>query len=98
MTTIPESVRPDWADHEGPIILTTVDAAGMPNAIYATCVKEYGEGTVVVADNYFKKTHANIQSGSRASLLFITKAGKSYQLNGHIEYHTSGPVFDEMKS
>jgi len=29
--------------------------------------------------------------------LFITKAGKSYQLKGRIEYHTSGPVFDAMK-
>lgn len=98
MITIPESVRTAWADHEGPIVLTTVDAAGAPNAIYATCVKEYDSETVVVADNYFKKTRANILAGSRGSLLFITKAGKSYQLKGRIEYHTSGPVFEDMKS
>ncbi len=97
MITIPESVRTAWDDHEGPIVLTSVDAAGVPNAIYATCVQEYGDNTVVVADNYFKKTRANILAGSRGSLLFLTKAGKSFQLKGHIEYHTSGPVFTAMK-
>lgn len=98
MTQIPESVHAAWADREGPIVLATVDAAGVPNAIYATCVSEYDNETIVVADNYFNKTRANIKSSSPGALLFITKAGKSYQLKGRIEYHTSGSVYDAMKS
>ncbi len=98
MINIPESVLTAWADREGPIVLTTVDAAGVPNAIYASSVSLHGENTVLVADNYFKKTRANILAGSRASVLFITKERKAYQLKGHLEYHTSGPVFDTMKS
>ncbi len=98
MIAIPDSVRAAWVDHDGPVVLTTVDSAGIPNSIYATCVREYDSGTIVVADNYFKKTRANILAGSRGALLFITKAGKSYQLKGRIEYHTSGPIFDVMKS
>ena len=53
-------------------MLTTVDGAGVPNAIYATCVSRFDEETLVVADNYFNKTRKNILSGSKGSLLFIT--------------------------
>jgi predicted pyridoxine 5'-phosphate oxidase superfamily flavin-nucleotide-binding protein len=52
---------------------------------------------LVVADNFFNKTQTNILSGSKGSLLFITKEGKSYQVKGHIEYHTEGELFDDMK-
>ncbi len=97
MTALPEIVTQAWEQHEGPIVLTTVDRAGNPNAIYATCVRKISEDTLVVVDNFFNKTRANILAGSKAALLFITKEGKSYQVKGHIEYHTAGPVFDEMK-
>ena len=97
MPALPEAVSKAWENREGPIVLTTVDAEGNPNAIYATCVSKYSEDTLVVADNFFNKTRANILAGSKASLLFITKEGKSYQVIGKIEYHTEGVVFDNMK-
>lgn len=97
MKKLPEVVRTAWADREGPIVLATVDTAGVPNAIYASSVGAYGDDLVVVADNYFNKTRANIASGSPGALLFITKDRKSYQLKGRFEYHTSGPIFEAMK-
>jgi hypothetical protein len=97
MKNLPESIRTAWANRDGPIVLATVDAAGIPNAIYATCAQMQEEDAVVVADNYFHKTRANIAAGSKGSLLFITKEGKSYQLKGRFEYHTSGAIFDAMK-
>ncbi len=97
MITIPESVRTAWADREGPAVFTTVAPSGQPNAIYVGSVRLLEDATVVVADNYFKKTRANILAGSRGSLLFLTKEGKSYQLKGRIEYLTTGPLFAAMK-
>ena len=97
MAALPEAVSKAWENREGAIVLTTVDAEGNPNAIYATCVRRFNEDTLVVADNFFNKTRANILSGSKGSLLFITKEGKSYQVKGHIEYHTEGAVFEDMK-
>ncbi len=97
MTQLPDIVSQAWEQREGPIVLTTVDREGTPNAIYATCVSKFGEDTLVVADNFFNKTRANILAGSKASLLFVTKEGKSYQVKGRLEYHTEGPVFDAMK-
>jgi len=97
MTALPEVVSRAWENREGPAVLITVDTEGNPNAIYTTCNSKYSDDTFVIADNYFNKTKTNILAGSKATFLFITKTGKSYQIKGKIEYHTEGEVFDDMK-
>jgi uncharacterized protein len=97
MAVLPEKVSKEWENREGPIILTTVDKDGNPNAIYATCVSKFSEDIIVVANNYFSKTLDNIFAGSKGSLLFITKEGTSYQIKGTIDYHKKGLIFDDMK-
>jgi len=97
MAALPEKVTKAWENREGPIILSTVDGDGISNAIYATCVSIFNENTVVVANNYFSKTLINILAGSKGTILFITKEGKSYQIKGSIEYHKEGSIFEDMK-
>ncbi|NSW53676.1 MAG: pyridoxamine 5'-phosphate oxidase family protein [Anaerolineae bacterium] len=98
MAVIPESILQAWEQRQVPVILTTVDANGMPNAIYASSVSHFGEDRLVVADNYFDKTRANIFTGSKGSILFMTKDRKTYQVKGTLHYHTEGEVFEAMKS
>ena len=98
MAALPEVVREAWTNREGPVVLATVDADGVPNAIYATCVGTFGDDRLVVADNYFDKTQRNILGGCQGALLFITKDGKAYQAKGTVEYHRVGEVFESMKS
>jgi hypothetical protein len=98
MPALPPAVSAAWDDRKGPVVLTTVDPDGVPNAIWATCVSKFDEETLVVADNYFDKTRKNIRAGSRGAILLITHDGKSYQIKGPIEYHAEGPIFDDMKS
>lgn len=97
MAALPEKVSQEWEEREGPIVLSTVNNDGIPNSIYATCVSKFSEDTIVVANNYFSKTLENIKSGSKGSILFLTKQRKSYQIKGRIEYHTEGAVFEDMK-
>ena len=97
MALLPEEVSKAWENRIGPIILSTVNKEGIPNSIYATCVSKYSEDTLVVANNYFSKTLKNIEAGSSGSILFITPENKSYQVKGRIEYHTDGPLFEDMK-
>ena len=97
MLVLPETVSKAWDEKEGPVIFSTVDEDGMPNAIYVTCVAKYGEEMLLVADNFFDKTRKNIFSGSKGSMLFITSEGKSYQVKGSIEYHKEGDIFEDMK-
>jgi len=96
MAKLPESVIQAWQDREGPIVLTTLDQNHLPNSIYATCVL-LDEDSVIVANNYFDKTLRNIAFKNRASVLFLTKEGKSFQLKGSLEYHVQGPIFEAMK-
>ena len=98
MPQLPEEVSRAWDDRKGPIIFSTVDKEGIPNAIYATCVSRYDKETLVIANNFFSKTIENINAGSPGSILFITKKGDAYQVKGSIEYHTDGAVFEDMKT
>lgn len=97
MATLPEEVSKAWEKRNGPIVFSTVNQDGIPNAIYATCVNKLDKQTIAVADNYFDKTRDNILSGSQGSILFITEEGKAFQLKGTIEYLKEGPVFEDMK-
>jgi len=98
MSKLPEDVSKAWDDRKGPVVLTTVDTNGAPNAIYATCVSKFDEETIVIADNYFDKTRKNILTGSRGALLFITNEGKAFQVKGSIDYLKEGSIFEDMKT
>lgn len=98
MAVLPDVVREGWNDRKGAVVLTTVDRDGCPNSIYAGCVSMFAPDKLVVADNYFQKTRANLQAGCKGSLLFITNQGKAYQVKGTLEYHQQGEIFDDMKT
>ncbi|NLW30214.1 MAG: pyridoxamine 5'-phosphate oxidase family protein [Fibrobacter sp.] len=93
---LPIELMEAWEDREGPVVLTTTDSNAMPNSIYASIVNITNDGRIAVADNYFYKTKANIDSGSKASVLFITKKHKSYQVKGTLEYYSNGAQYEEM--
>lgn len=98
MKALPEIVQTAWLNREGPGVLATVGADGRPNAVYVNSMRGFGDDTLVIADNYFHKTRANILAGSPGALVFLTKERKSYQLKGRFTYHAAGPVFDDMKT
>jgi len=97
MPNLPPDVSKAWDNHNGPVVLTTVDGDGRPNAIYATCVGKFAEDTLVVADNFFDKTQRNILHGSQGSMLFITKDNQAFQVKGPLAYHRSGLIYEDMK-
>ena len=97
MAALPEKVSRAWEERDGPIVLSTVDKDGKPNAIYATCVSKFNEEILIVADNYFSKTRENILSGCQGSILFITKDRQSFQIKGRLEYLKEGTIFEDMK-
>jgi len=97
MITIPESIKQAWNNKQDAVVLTTVSGTGVPNSIYATQVALYGDNKVLIANNKFKKTLENIEVCKEATLLFITKEIKSYQLKGNVSYKTEGDEFYDMK-
>lgn len=85
-----------WAEREGATVLTTVSSEGIPNSIWVMSTGLYNNEHIIIADNYFDKTKANILSTGIASVLFTTKDGRSYQLKGTMSYHRDGPFYDFM--
>jgi len=97
VTKLPEEVIRAWEDREGPIILTTVNNEGVPNAIYASCVSMYDDEILIVADNYFNKTKENILNECKAAVLFMNKDQESFQIKGDIGYFIEGKYYEDMK-
>lgn len=98
MPAIPTPVRDAFARYTSYPVLATTSQDGTPNVIYVGALKLFDGQTIVIADNYFDKTRANIEAGSPAALLFITEEREAYQLKGQISLQQSGPHFDFMKS
>lgn len=97
MKKLPEIVSKAWANKKGAIVFSTTSKDGKPNAIYATCVSNFKNEQILVANNFFHKTIKNIDAGSTGSILFLTNDDKSYQIKGKIDYYTEGIYFEEMK-
>lgn len=95
MAKLPEVVQTTLANFQAPVIFTTVDKAGVPNSVYCMLSK-VTEDTLIICDNYFNKTRANILSGSTGSILLSTADMKTYQIKGAIEYLSSGELFQEI--
>lgn len=97
MNKLPDILCNTWENREGPIIFATVSKEGNPNVIYVTNVKMLNGQSIVIADNFFQKTRANIFSGSRGAILYLSKEGKSFQLKGTIEYFKNGEIYKDMR-
>jgi len=96
MAKLPEIVATSLESLKAPVVFATVDAHRIPNAVYCMVSRVDGD-KVVLCDNYFAKTRANIASGSTGALLFITPEMKAYQIKGTLDYVTSGPLYEEIR-
>ncbi|MEM0232953.1 MAG: pyridoxamine 5'-phosphate oxidase family protein [Candidatus Nezhaarchaeales archaeon] len=80
-------------------VLATSSRDGKPNAVPIIFVWPWSEEEVVIADNFFLKTRANIEENPVASLTFWDpETREGYQIKGRVQVHTSGPVFEEVAS
>lgn len=80
-------------------VLATSSRDGRPNAVPVVFAWPWSEEEVVIADNFFLKTRANIEENPIASLTFWDpETREGYQIKGKVEVHTSGPIFEEVAS
>ncbi len=98
MTALPKEVLDAWEKRVEPYVFTTVSPDNMPNSAWVICAKPLSNETFLIVNNRFNKTLDNLNSGSTGSFLFVTSDKESYQLKGTLEYHTQGPIYDDMKA
>ena len=80
-----------------PFSLATATKKGKPNINYIGYLKLIDSGTVLIADNYFKKTKKNILENNQVAFGVLDEKAKSYQLKGRVKYYTKGKYYDEVR-
>jgi len=98
MAVLPAVIVEALKKRNGPAVFATTDGTAKPNIVYVGGMNQFGDDRLVVADNFFDKTRANVKTGpGTGCLLFMTTDNKAYQIKGRLEYHTKGEIFESMK-
>jgi predicted pyridoxine 5'-phosphate oxidase superfamily flavin-nucleotide-binding protein len=81
-----------------PVPIATATKDGTPNVVFINFMKILDDETLLLSDNFFLKTAANLSENPRISLLcYDAESTKSYQIKGSAKVHKAGPVFEEMR-
>jgi len=96
MVKMPADVRATL-EKQKPAPIATADANGMPNVVYVGFLKVLDDETIMIADNFFYKTAANLAENPKISILcYDTESKKSFQVKGTATIYKEGKYFDEM--
>ncbi|MFP3999625.1 MAG: pyridoxamine 5'-phosphate oxidase family protein [Desulfobacterales bacterium] len=75
-------------------ILATAASDGTPNAVPVGAKKIIDDETILISDQFFNKTLANMKSNPKVAVSFW-KDREGYQLKGTVTIETSGKRFEE---
>jgi len=75
-------------------IVATATPDGEPNAVPVGAKKIIDDETILISDQFFNKTLANMKSNPRIAVSFW-EGHEGYQLKGSITIETSGKRFEE---
>lgn len=75
-------------------ILATATGDGMPNAVPVGAKKIIDDETVLISDQFFGKTLANMKSNPRVAVTFW-EGHEGYQLKGSVTIETTGSRYEE---
>ena len=76
------------------IVMATASKEGIPNVVVIGAKKILDDETILISDQYFDKTLANMQENAQVALTVWEKT-EGYQIKGTVTIETSGPRFDE---
>ncbi|MBN2514904.1 MAG: pyridoxamine 5'-phosphate oxidase family protein [Deltaproteobacteria bacterium] len=76
------------------VVLATASKEGIPNVVVVGAKKIIDDETILISDQYFDKTLANMKENPRAAVTVWEKT-EGYQIKGMVSIETSGPRFEE---
>jgi predicted pyridoxine 5'-phosphate oxidase superfamily flavin-nucleotide-binding protein len=76
------------------VVLSTASGDGSPNAVPVGAKKIIDDETILLSDQFFNKTLANMKSNAKVSVTFW-EGHEGYQLKGSVVIETSGKRFEE---
>jgi predicted pyridoxine 5'-phosphate oxidase superfamily flavin-nucleotide-binding protein len=72
----------------------TADANGIPNVVPVGAKKIIDDETILISDQFFNKTLANVKANPKAALT-LWRSHEGYQIKGSISIETQGERFEE---
>lgn len=94
MVKIPDNVRAVFTDHRS-IALGTSSKDGVPNTVFIGSWWWRDDETILIVDNFFKKTRKNLDENPIASLVVWDRIKRaSYQLKCSATIEIDGPDYD----
>lgn len=75
-------------------VLATATGDGTPNAVPVGAKKIIDDETILVSDQFFGKTLANMKANPKVALTYW-EGHEGYQIKGTVTIETSGPRYDE---
>ncbi|PSH05396.1 MAG: flavin-nucleotide-binding protein [Acidobacteria bacterium] len=75
------------------VVLSTATADGIPNAVPVGAKKIIDDETILVSDQFFNKTLANMKANPHVSISFW-QGREGYQLKGTVTIETSGERYE----
>ncbi|OPY91066.1 MAG: Pyridoxamine 5'-phosphate oxidase [Syntrophus sp. PtaU1.Bin208] len=76
------------------IVLSTATGDGIPNAVPVGAKKIIDAETILISDQFFKKTLQNMKTNPQASVTYW-EGSEGYQLKGTVSIETSGPRYED---
>lgn len=94
---IPKNIQ-EIFEKDKAVAFSTATLDGNPNICMVAIKKIKDDETILLVDNYFNKTYANIQKNAKGSILTKRAEDKLwYQLKGTYEYINTGSDYEEIK-
>jgi predicted pyridoxine 5'-phosphate oxidase superfamily flavin-nucleotide-binding protein len=82
--------------NQGIFVLGTADMNGIPNVVPIGAIKLLDDETILVSDQYFRKTLNNLKENPRVAISFWEREkGEGYQIKGDATIHTQGKIYEE---
>jgi hypothetical protein len=79
--------------------VATSSKTGIPNVAPIGFVVLINDSTIWLADNFMKKTLANVKENPHVAIyLYDADSKKCFQVKGTVEVKTSGPDYEKMKT
>ena len=76
------------------VVLSTVSEDGTPNAVPVGTKKILDDETILISDQFFNKTRANMEVNPQVGVTFW-EGQEGYQLKGTVNIETSGQRFED---
>ena len=94
MTKMPQECM-DMINNVYAAAVATCSADGTPNVVCCSMKQAYDEETVMISDQYMKKTLANVQENPRMAVTVWDEEG-GYQVKGSVIYENEGPRYEAI--